>query len=62
MFEEPRNHDPQPNSQERAWMQADPIRVVLRVMALTVLALVIATAATSFTAPKSTTVVATAAP
>jgi hypothetical protein len=59
MFEEIRNHDPKPNAQERAWMQADPFRVVARVMALTVLALVITTAATTFNA-QPTPVVASA--
>jgi len=60
MFEEPRNHDPRPNEQERAWMQADPLRAVARVMALTVLAVVIGTAASDFSAVKSPAVVATA--
>ena len=60
MLEELRSHDPRPNEQERAWMRADPFRVILRVMALTVLAVVIGTAASSFNAVKAPTVVATA--
>jgi hypothetical protein len=59
MFEEPRNHDPKPNAEERAWMQADPFRVALRVMVLTVLALLIGTAATEFNSMKAPTVVVT---
>jgi hypothetical protein len=59
-MEELRNHDPKPNEQERAWMQADPMRVVARVMALTILALAIATAATTFNQQKAPTVVAKA--
>lgn len=53
MFDEPRSHDPRPNQQERAWMQANPFRVAARVMALTVLAVIIATAATNFNEPKA---------
>jgi hypothetical protein len=60
LFEEPRNHDPKPNDQERAWMQADPFKVAARVMALTVLALLIGTAASDFNTAKAPTVVATA--
>ena len=48
MLDEPRSHDPRPNQQERAWMQANPFRVAMRVMALTVLAVIIATAVTTF--------------
>ena len=57
MLEELRNHDPRPNAQERAWMQADPFRVLTRVMALTVLALIIGMAASDFSAVKAPTVV-----
>ena len=59
MFEEPRNHDPKPDEQERAWMQANPFRVVLRVMGLTVLALLIGTAASEINSMKAPTVVVT---
>ncbi len=60
MFDELRSHDPKPNQQERAWMQADPFRVVARVMALTVLAVIIATAVTNFNSAKAPAAVATA--
>ena len=60
MLDELRNHDPRPNEQERAWMQADPFRVAARVMALTVLALLIGTAASELNAVKAPTVVVTA--
>ena len=53
MLDELRSHDPKPNEQERAWMQADPFRVVARIMALTVLAVIIATAVTSFNSAKA---------
>jgi hypothetical protein len=57
MFEEPRSHDPKPTSQEREWMQVDPVRIVAKLMGLTVLALVIATAATDFNTGKAPSVV-----
>ena len=60
MLDELRNHDPRPSEQERAWMQTDPFRMVARVMALTVLAVIIGTAATDFVTVKADTVVATA--
>ena len=60
MLDEPRNHDPRPNSQELAWMQVDPFRVAARVMALAVLAVLIGTAASDLNAVKAPTVVATA--
>ena len=60
MLEELRNHDPRPNEQERAWMQADPMRAVARVMALTVLAVVIGTVASDFSAVKAPAALATA--
>ena len=62
MLDELRNHDPKPTEQERAWMQADPFRVIVRVMALTVLALAIAGAATSLNTVTAATMVATTAP
>jgi hypothetical protein len=43
MLEDFRNHDPRPSQQECAWMQADPFRAIARLMALTVLAVAIAT-------------------
>ena len=60
MLEELRNHDPKPSEHERDWMQTDPFRVVARVVALTVLAIIIGTAATDFATVKAATVVATA--
>jgi len=53
MLEELRSHDPTPTEQERAWMQANPLRVAVRVMALTALAVVIATSVTSFDSPNA---------
>jgi hypothetical protein len=51
MLEELRSHDPTPTEQEHAWMQANPFRVAVRVMALTLLAVIIATSVTSFDSP-----------
>ncbi len=59
MLEELRDHDPRPTAQECAWMQTDPFRVMARVMALTVLALLIGTAVSDFNAVKAPAVVAT---
>jgi hypothetical protein len=53
MLEELRSHDPKPTEQERAWMQANPLRVAARVMALTVLAVIIATSVTNFNSAKA---------
>jgi hypothetical protein len=59
MLEDFRNHDPRPNQQELSWMQADPFAVVARLMALTVLAVAIGTAAAQFNSSTQTpTVVA----
>jgi len=59
MFEEPRSHDPKPNAEERAWMATDPFKIAARITALTVLALLIGTAATEFNSMKAPTVVVT---
>jgi hypothetical protein len=53
MLDDLRSHDPKPTRQECAWMQANPFRVALRVMALTVLAVIIASALTTFNSPKA---------
>jgi len=53
MLDEPRNHDPEPTEQERAWMQANPFRVAVRVMVLTALAVIIATSVTNFNPAKA---------
>ncbi|HEY4998483.1 MAG TPA: hypothetical protein VII36_05035 [Usitatibacter sp.] len=47
MLEDFRNHDPRPDAQERAWMQANPLPVLARVVALTALAVAIGTAASN---------------
>ncbi|MEP7068862.1 MAG: hypothetical protein ABI789_06465 [Usitatibacter sp.] len=60
MFEEIRDHDPRPSSQERAWMQADPFHAMARVMVLAALAVMIGTAASELQAVKAPTVVAAA--
>lgn len=60
MLDEPRGHDPNPNQRERAWMQADPLRVAVRVIALAVLAIGIGTTLSELGAAPSPGVVAQA--
>jgi hypothetical protein len=51
MLDDLRNHDTEPNEQERAWMSIDPLAVLLRLAVLVVLAVVIGLAATQIAAP-----------
>ena len=63
MLEDLRNHDPSPTAQERAWMAAKPLAVVLHVAALAGIAIAIGFAGSHVAAdnpPPAT--VATASP
>jgi hypothetical protein len=62
MLEDFRNHDPRPNQQECAWMQADPFGAVARLMALAVLAVAIGTVAVQFNSGAQTPNVVAKAP
>ena len=59
MLDDLRNHDTNPNEQERAWMSVDPVAVAVRLLVLASLALTIGLAATQIAAPSaSDTIVA----
>jgi hypothetical protein len=60
MLEELRDHDPNPNETECAWMQADPLRVAVRVIALVALAIGIGATLSELGAVHSPAVVARA--
>jgi hypothetical protein len=57
MLEDFRDHDPNPTDQEREWMAANPLGVLVRLLALASLALAIGlTASSAFDIPTLTTV------
>ena len=49
MLEDLRNHDPSPTTEERAWMAAKPLAVILRVTALAGIAIAIGLAGSHVT-------------
>ena len=57
MLEDFRNHDPNPTDQEREWMAANPLGVLVRLLALASLAVAIGLSAShSFNTSAPTTV------
>ena len=61
MLEDFRGHDPNPTAQERAWMQADPYRVILRVAVLGAIAVLVALSAGQDPSPATPSPVSEAA-
>ncbi|MGZ5035487.1 MAG: hypothetical protein ACXWG1_05635 [Usitatibacter sp.] len=57
-MDELRDHDPNPNARERAWMGADPFGTAVRVLALAVLAVGIGVTVSQIGAVRAPTVVA----
>jgi hypothetical protein len=55
-MEELRNHSPNPTQHERAWMSADPVAALVRLVALAGIAIAIGVSATYLTAPQAPTV------
>jgi hypothetical protein len=51
MLDDLRNHDTEPNEQERAWMSVDPLAVLMRLAVLAILAVAIGLSATQIAAP-----------
>jgi hypothetical protein len=60
MLEDFRDHDPQPTAQERAWMAANPLGVMVRLLALASLAVAIGLSASHSFSTSAPTQVASA--
>ncbi len=57
-MEELRGHNPKPTEQERAWMSANPVAVLVRLVALAGIAVAIGVSAAHLAAPHAPTVAA----
>jgi hypothetical protein len=51
MMDDLRNHDTEPTREERAWMAADPLALVAKLVVLAILAVAIGLSATQMAAP-----------
>jgi hypothetical protein len=59
MLDDLRNHDTEPNEQERAWMSLDPLALLMRLAVLAILAIAIGLSATQIAAPSTPDTVVT---
>ena len=62
MLEDLRNHDPNPNAEERAWMRTNPFAVVVRLVVLAGIAVAIGVNVSQPNLPERPTAVAATTP
>ena len=63
MMDEPRSHDPSPTAREREWMDGSAVEVVIRAVAMAVVAITIGVVSSHFLVDgKAADTVASAAP